>query len=209
VAAAQTIVLPPPGTIPKTPQSVRELTTSCSDPSYQLACKSYNELVSSQDPELMALFNSHDAYVCFRESEDVFYIMSLGTPEPNEFVKVGRNTFYQSRYDGIVVFERFKNGQEDESKMVTGQWTKFGPNSNPHFETLSKSIPHLAVTDSEIYFYEEYKNLGGGTTKYTVQIRRSTMRASESFEWHNPSTDPKKPPTNGTDTNSGHCIVFN
>jgi len=156
----------------------------------------------------MALLQSRDTYVCFREGEDVFYMISLGTPPGGDFKKIGQSPFYRPPYHGLVFYKRFKGGQDDDSKIVSGEWTKLGPDASPNFETPAKQIPSLHVTESEISFYEEYKNVGGGETTYSLQIRRSTMRASETFQWHISPADPKKQPNNGSDTDSGHCILF-
>lgn len=178
-AIGQDIVLPPPGPIPKTAQQSppsRDYSYACSLPSTEAACKSYNELVTSRDKDLLDVLKMRDTYVCFRENEDAFSVISLDTPQPLEFKKVLKG-FYEAGPSSWVFHLRFKNGQDDKSELLIGKWTKLEPGSSPFFQTLPKANPSLSAGESAITLLEEFQNLSGGKTTYTLQVRRSTMRA--------------------------------
>ena len=210
-ATTQDITLPPPGPIPKTAQqsAPRDYSTSCTLPETAAACRSYNELVTSRDADLIQLLTIRDAYVCFRENQDVFNVIAIDSPRSTEFKKMSQNGFYQARPSSYIVFHRFKNGQTDHRLLIAGKWTKFDPASAPYFTTIGKESPVLDVSDSEITLSEEYRNITGGKTNYTFRIRRSTMKATETFQWDNPPPEPKAGPDRGESTDKGHCISFN
>ena len=188
----------------------REYSTSCSTFETKAACKSYNELVSAKDSELLTLLKMHNTYVCFREDEDLFNVIALDTPAPGRFTKVSaKSALYQAGETSVILFERFKKGQSDDNQLIFGKWTKLGEDALPYFSTPANQSPSLNVSDSEITYFEEFKNVGGGSTKYTFQIRRSTMRASEIFQWQTPPKDAKSNPNRGDNEFEGHCITFN
>jgi hypothetical protein len=210
-AIGQDIVLPPPGPIPKTAQQAppsRDYSAICSLPSTEAACKSYNELVTSRDKDLLDVLKMRDTYVCFRENEDVFSVISLATPQPSEFKKVPKGAFYDAGPSSWVIHLRFKNGQDDKSDFLIGKWTKLEPGSSPFFQTLPKANPSLSASESAITLLDEFENLKGGKTTYTLQVRRSTMRASEEFQWDDPPKDTKSTPERGSQTYDAHCIIF-
>jgi hypothetical protein len=93
--------------------------------------------------------------------------------------------------------------------VLVGKWTRFGPAGPRSFVTNGKESPTLEVSDSEISLFEAFKNIGGGKTTYSFKVRRSTMRATETFQWDNPAPNTKSGPERGEDTDAGHCISFN
>lgn len=207
-AAAQDITLPPPGPIPKQVET-RDFSTSYAEPLLASACKSYNELVSSKDDDLMTMLTSRETYVCFREAEDVFNVISMGTIPPKLlFKQIQKTNVYQASRASLIFYRRFKDGQADESLLFSGHWKRVGEDGDPFFDSDIKEPSNISVGNSEIALGEDFKNIGGGTTTYILKIRRSTKRVSETFQWDNPPKDAKSQPDRGNSTNEGHCITF-
>src|ERR1700681_1382289 len=59
-------------------------------------CKSYNEMVFASDKQLLSIFETDIAFVCFRPSQDVFFTLSYAQPRYEEFTRVGTTTTYQT-----------------------------------------------------------------------------------------------------------------
>jgi hypothetical protein len=95
---------------------------------------SYNEMVLAKDDDILSVLHTPKAYVRFRNSEDVFSVVSIGSPFS-------------------LTFKKQPNG-------------------------------------------------------YTIQIRRSTLRSTETIQWNNPGKDAKSPPDRGDLDFDGHCSVF-
>lgn len=189
--------------------TTRDYTTTCSLPEIKAACRSYNELASVRDPDLIALLKVPNSYVCFREADDVFNVIAVDTPPAALFTKIQKTPNLYQVETAFITYQRFKNGQSDDYQLLIGSWTRVGQDGQLYFSTAPKQSPSMSVSESEIAYFEGYKNVSGGDTKYTLQIRRSTLRSSESFQWQTPAKDQKSTPNRGTDDITGHCITFN
>ena len=194
-AQDQTPALPP-----------KDFTVQCSTfPTSLQACRSYNEMVTAKDADILGTMSHASSYVCFRSNEDVFLIFSIADPYTLKFKKQP-NGFLQA--SGWIVFKSYKGGQIDELQIGTGTWETPAEQSSPFFNTVPKDDPNVYINDSQISLNHEFKNLGGGTTNYSLQIRRSTLRATESMQWEIPPKDPKSPPNRGTVDYDGRCVAF-
>lgn len=195
----------PPSITPTPPQ--KDFTVQCSAfPTSGQACRSYNEMIAAKDPDILGTISHADSYVCFRSDEDVFLIFSFGDPYNLKFKKKEQSGLLQA--PGWVVSKRFKTGQIDDLQIGSGAWETVDEETPPSFNTPSKSDPSIYINDSQISLSHNFKNFGGGTTNYSLQIRRSTLRASESMAWETPPKKPQSPPDRGTMDYEGRCIAF-
>jgi hypothetical protein len=189
----------------KTPAPTTDHKIDCSGVSSPLGCKSYNEMVEAKDADLLSLLKQRDVYVCFREYEDVFSVIGIDTPYDYAFRKLPNGTYHA---DSSIMYLRFKAGQNESFRMVFGKWTKIGADGNPFFATPPRSDTSASVTDSEVSLSYDFRNVGGGLTTYSFQMRRSTLRASETLQWNNPPTKEKAAPDRGSQDYDGHCVLF-
>jgi hypothetical protein len=174
------------------------------------SCQSFNEMVASHDKDLTDLFKGAGV-VCFRPDEDVFFLITFDDGPILDETKKPPSTF------GAAFYQGYQSETSDNSKAVYGKWTK--PFGALLFTSTSPGNVNTTIDDSEIFFAFEYKNIGQGITNYSVQVRRSTLRFLETFEWTLPKdnkpakTAPKAPsikPEMETKkiTNSGYCNAF-
>jgi hypothetical protein len=175
-----------------------------------LGCTSFKEMVEKNDFDiLLALKNSTNTYVCFIPNEDEFLVAAFGLPADSDF-NPGTVRGMLVAPD-IFSYYRFKNGVEDSSDTVFGNWTKV-KGFKPSFRS-DKDIKtsHASVDDSEVVYDRTYANLNGTETTYTVRIRRSTLRFNESYD------APETPvPTKGAPntkpvrrySDNGYCAEF-
>jgi hypothetical protein len=143
------------------------------------------------------------AFVCFRENEDAFIIVSFEQPKDTDFQKdpkTGAITF-----PGLASIRRFSKGLSDESKLLFGTWAKAYPTSDPTFVSTSKTSDNEVFIDrSELSISYSFTNLGKTKTNYSLQIRRSTLRFLET--WQFPGNEKEKADTRTS--GSGHCAAF-
>jgi hypothetical protein len=183
-----------------------DYTVQCSTvPLASAACHSFDEMVVAKDDEILSILRTPEAYVCFRNSEDMFSVISIGLPFNLTFKKQANGALLAA---GMVTYRRIKSGQNDESQLAFGNWITVNQEQYPFFSSTPKQDPTVSVSESEISLEHSYKNLAGGTTDYTIQIRRSTLRSTETIQWKNPGKDAKSPPDRGTLDFDGHCSVF-
>jgi hypothetical protein len=171
----------------------------------QAACRSYNEMVLAKDDDILSILHAPEAYVCFRNSEDMFSVVSIGSPFSLTFKKQPNGALLAA---GMVPYRRLKSGQNDDYDVSFGNWITINQEQYPFFSSTPKQDPVVSVSESEISIEHSYKNLAGGTTDYTIQIRRSTLRATETIQWNNPGKDARSPPDRGDLDVDGNCSVF-
>jgi hypothetical protein len=176
-------------------------------------CKSYNEMVAKNDSDVMSSIKSASiAYVCFVPDDDEFLITTFGRPEEASYTPKTMNLNILEASD-LFSYSDFKNGVIERADATFGKWTKIKNFSmNPSFEGKSGSETNVSISDAEVYYETRFQNLNGTTTTYTLQIRRSTLRFSESFKWPQLAEDRKgtKAPTKAADqfTINGYCTEF-
>jgi hypothetical protein len=170
-----------------------------------VACHSFNELVAAKDDDVLTMLRRPEAYLCFRNSDDIFSIVTIGSPYDVTFKKQPNGTL---QAPGVVSYRRFKDGQDDEYQFSFGNWRTINRDDYPFFSSPPKEDPTISVSQSEISVQHSFKNVGGGTTNYVIQIRRSTLRSTETLQWQNPPKDAKSPPARGSEDFEGHCTAF-
>jgi hypothetical protein len=133
---------------------------------------------------------STNTYVCFRQNADVFFVISFQQ-------RVG--TGYVAP---LVRYKLFKDGILDDSRIAYGDWQE-ALNGSYTFRQSKTSEASALVTDDEVHFGYSFKNSKAQVTHYGAQIRRSTLRCSEDYEY--PSDMDK-----GRDSNNfaGYCQEF-
>ena len=57
----------------------------CSTLENAVGCKSYNEMFIAKDKDLLESFDDDEAYVCFPESFDEFFVIAFSEPLPRDF----------------------------------------------------------------------------------------------------------------------------
>lgn len=180
-------------------------------------CRSYNEMVTNSDPELIRVLYSSTSFVCFRPNQDVFFTISYHEPQDDSLfveTKSGSGTYEQ---DSVLSYYRFKSGVVDEFQTFSGKWRKFGKAGQAFFTAApSAEGGGASVDDTEANVQYGFKNLAGTETAYSVSVRRSTLRFLESYEWGNPAPPQEESASNarkdsvskGADDVSGYCRYF-
>src|SRR5438445_5590158 len=155
-------------------------------PEPSAGCKSYNEMVRSGDKALRSTLNSSTTtFVCFRPYEDVFITISYEAPSYNAFVKNEVSKLYET--SGLLWYARYKQGVLDDSQVAGGKWKKYlRDGQEPSFVPDPKSVATSLISDSEVVFGYTFQNLSSTKTFYRVDLRRSTLRFVETYQWDNP-----------------------
>ena len=183
------------------------------------ACTSFNEMLSKGDDEISNAIKTDTAFVCFREYEDAFLIISFQQPIDRLFRISTPNISTQS---GMVWYLRFKDGVSDDEQVSGGKWKKLQIGDTPSISFASEPgrESSASINDSEVTFSYTFKNLSGTKTEYSLQIRRSTMRFHEIYQWPHqveekgkgtkpePATPSEAKGSDRSD-NSGYCTRFN
>jgi hypothetical protein len=174
------------------------------------ACYSYDEMVVKGDKDLVGSIRSSDnAFVCFREGEDTFLLLTFHIPDKIAFTPSGIKGYKQS--SGVVAYSTYKQGVMDDFRLASGMWLRSDDDSEaPTFSSYKKDEDQALFSDSEVGFYFKFTNLNHNQTDYALKIRRSTLRFNETFTWPETKGDGKKqvPESEGRDTNQGHCVEF-
>ncbi len=180
---------PPKKPSPKT--AAAKPAFACPDTEAQQACKSYQELLKANDRGLP----DGNAYICFRKSEDQFFIVTFSRPYfPKHWDKDLKELVpNETPRPGFGYAETYNNGVLDSTTMPTlnfsGQWQSLYPESNffssdkINGKTLNEKDPNVGVTieDAQVNIGYKYANRMEKTITYTLTIQRSTGRFSESF----------------------------
>src|SRR5882762_11174254 len=148
-------------------------------------CKSYNDMVTKNDSDVLSQVTADESFVCFRPADDVFFVLSYRFPGPAAFTIKTAGEVNQAR--GLIFYGRFKEGQREESKLAVGTWLS----DTGMFMAAPKTGPSATVIESEITYSYDYQNVKNNTIYYTLRIRKSTLRFAENFSW----IEPGKPKT--------------
>jgi hypothetical protein len=186
---------PRPQTKPQTP------TVNCSDVQTSKACGSFKQLLDAHDKDVIELLSLPTSYVCFRPNEDSFLILEHKDPlSPYEWRSLddGVGEIQQSTTNLI----EYRDGVETSAKYVRRYWYRYSTTAKPLFRPEKTDDIYeglkLNIDDSEISIDFPFKNQNGGTTEYSLVIRRSTGRFVETFSAEGtPNT-----------THSGTCLIY-
>ncbi len=161
----------------------------CSGERNVQSCRSFNEMVEHQAKDLITALSTN-TYVCFRSNADIFFVISLQQRAGSGYVTP------------LVQYKLFKDGILDDSRIAHGDWQKALDGSYT-FRQSKTSEASASVTDDEVHFGYSFKNRKAQVIGYRAQIRRSTLRFSEDYEYPI-ETD------GGHDTNhfTGYCEEF-
>src|SRR6478609_65963 len=89
-------------------------------------CKSFSEMVSRKDEDLMAKIKPPvAAYICFTPKSDEFTAVSFSPPEDSDFQQDEKNK-YVSKAPGFAEIATYLDGVENYSTTFFGQWTAYG-----------------------------------------------------------------------------------
>jgi hypothetical protein len=189
------------------PSATPSYAADCSMVYAPTACRSFNEMVTKKDKDLVSTLASGYTFVCFRSQEDTFVLISYSRPASVLFKKHPTLEYFQR--EGIVFYDRYKDGVRDDSQMSAGEWAKFDlASENASFGPQEKSAPNApqsTINDAEVGFAYSFSNIAGTKTDYQIQIRRSTLRFVETYS---APDDPKKGTFSKT-TATGYCAEFN
>ena len=176
-------------------------------------------MVFASDKQLLSIFETDIAFVCFRPSQDVFFTLSYAQPRYEEFTRVGTTTTYQT--PGMLYYVRYKNGVRDDVQLVFGSWKKYtkdGAQPAQFFPSKAAGSPNGNISADEVGMEYSFSNLSDTKTAYNVAIRRSTLRFVENYMWENPPEKPKKSKaadqsqqsdsTKGSEDITGYCALF-
>jgi hypothetical protein len=201
----------PPVTLPTL---VPGFTVDCAALNATDSCKSYNEMIEHHDEEIVAEVKP-PSFVCFRPDDDIFLTMSPTSPPQFLSIKPGKPGAIDS-IDGYVYYNTYKKGVADDSRFISGNWKRVPLSSDPFFASAKDNPTKAFVSSTELTVSFEYKNLRGSTTKYSLQIRRSTKRFVESYEFPDEkpaATSKNRVPATAPAGNSrleytGYCAEF-
>jgi hypothetical protein len=170
----------PPAPSPKIP------TADCTLVDDSPGCRSFNEMLVSQDKDLTSAFDgSYIVYACFERGADIFRIISISSPNPLLYEKE-KSTPIESQ-KSVAFYQQFKNGVSSDFQIIGGTWKH-----SPGFSEFFNSAPGdqtISVNDAEVAYTDTYENLRKTKTTYTLTIRRSTLRFAQNYRY--PSEDNK------------------
>ena len=173
------------------------------------SCKSYNQMVSSKDRDLLSILSGH-AYVCFRQDENTFFVISFDQPSKDRFVPT--SVPGKSQATGVVRYHRFKNGMSDDFRVVAGDWEKTAAGDNQQIRFASSSggktpasadETTAAVSQDEIRIGYSFENKEKTKVDYVLRVQRPTLGFIEDYEWLHPATNKRN-----HSTYTGHCSEF-
>jgi hypothetical protein len=176
------------------------------------SCNSFKQLVTANDKEIMASLST-TSWVCFRPRTDEFIIFHM-KPLSSSAWQWSNDAQWQIQYSGFLLSE-YRDGVRYRFEGVGHYWHRSNSDSEPIFSPESigknatptfypKSTGHrFFITDTEISVDYPFLNQNNGTTQYSLVIRRSTARFTESYTAVG---------AGGTPTiikHSGSCFVYN
>ena len=166
-------------------------------------------MLSSKDREVLSMFSGH-TYVCFRQDEDTFFVISFEQPSEDRFRKMRVPGTPQTT--GLVRYHRYKNRMSDDFRAVAGDWEKIaiGDSKRIRFASSSgdKASPSTeqttaSVDENEILIGYSFQNREKSTVDYQLQVQRSTLGFVEDYEWTDPKTN-----KHNQNTYTGDCTEF-
>ena len=215
VAVSMAKAFPQQETQPTRPEAAFDCTKL---PYASAGCQSYNEMLTKGDKDLFGLVNGSHVFACFKPDEDVFFVVSLIEPYASEYTAPSRTAADNLQSTGIVSYARFKNGVQEDANTLTGLWRKFKVTNVTTFSAKDdQNTTRAAANDTEISFDHSFRSSNNTRTVYALQIRRSTLRFSETYTASEipPASKPGKTPTQPQTkapnqiASGGYCAEFN
>ncbi|MGA3016014.1 MAG: hypothetical protein ABSF62_02765 [Bryobacteraceae bacterium] len=184
---------------PQPPIKPKASGVNCSEAQIEKACSSFKQLAEAHDKDILESLEP-PSYVCFRPNEDAFLIFHVDAPNTWTWKK-------SDDEDGQIQTSRatlttYRGGLLDVAKAGLGYWRRSWSGQEPYFDSEStegifKGLK-ITILPTQVFVEYPFQNQNGGTTQYSLTIRRSTGRFTETFAVNDtPST-----------TNSGTCLVL-
>jgi hypothetical protein len=172
---------------------------ACPDPEAAIACKSFQELVRANDPEVMNdLAHQDHVYACFLPGKDEFFEVRFSEPSwfgfrppTAEQVKDGVSSDALT-ISGGSEFAYYKNGVWEENLSVhnIGNWLYFPLGDKTDLQSMRKNATskraqfkgkNIEIEDDRWTLTETYKNQADTETRHTVTVQLATGRFKENF----------------------------
>lgn len=188
--------LPRPATKPKTP------TVNCSEPQSLKACSSFKQLLEAHDKEILESISQPTSYACFRPTDDAFLIFHADDPGRYGWKKSDDGFGEMKQFPTSARLTEYRDGVSYSIKDGRASWYRSAPDAQPVFNFESKDGRFKGLTidiyPAEILVAYPFDNQASVTTQYSLAIRRSTGRFTETYSSEGtPST-----------THSGTCVMY-
>ena len=180
-------------------------------------------MITAADPDIISATQSRTAIACFRDYADKFFIVAYSVPMYDVEFRPTKIEGWLQAY-GTAIFSSYADGNSDDYRLVRGSWSKSKDDAigEAMFESFKgpPQMMQVQITPSEIGLAFQFQNLANTTTSRTIQIRRSTLRYSDTLDAPDtvtpkgkasakaPAPPPAAPVTTRT-TFSGHCVKLN
>lgn len=185
--------------LPKKPTTP---SVNCSAAQTSKACSAFKQLLEAHDTDILHAVMSPTSYVCFRPIEVAFLIIHVEPPSAYGWRKDGSNVGQTQEITSSVSLTEYRDGVFYTMKDGRGYWRRFSPDEDPMFhsestEGMFKGLK-ISILGAEIFIDYPFENQAGGTTQYSLTLRRSTGRFIETFAGENAPTT----------THSGACLIY-
>jgi hypothetical protein len=175
--------------------------TPCPDVESTKACKSFEELLQADDPDLMSDLAQQDhIYACFLPDEDVFFEVNFSEPSwfnfakpSDEQIKDGISPNALTVLGGSEI-AYYTNGIWDENKSlhIIGNWIyyRLGEKTDDfksmRMNATSKRAQfkgqEIEIDNDRWALSETYKNRANTQTRHSLTLQPSTGRFKETYE---------------------------
>lgn len=145
-------------------------------PENGLGCRDFKDLRDHGDADIAEYFYAHDetthTYACFRNIEEGFFILQYS------------RWFLGSVGTGTFTFEEFENQQSSKNQFGEIKWRSengFISEASVLIKPGTKPQPLGAIDQSALTYETSYPNRQDTTTHYTLSVRWSTGRFTETY----------------------------
>lgn len=194
------------------------------------SCRSFHELLNTKDADILEkIGKGNEAFVCFRADQDSFFIAEYSRITWSSWIRDSEGwpndatsgPFYAY---GSASMTNYRRGQDDDwyAAGPLGKWKawghmgKYAPKNGaplitdgpPPMFSEKCSFPDgekcsFFIDNTGFKFFRNFTNKNEGTTDYSLEIRLSTGRYTETYSWSK-----AKDLDAGEDTNTGRCEVY-
>lgn len=175
---------------------------NCSEAKTAKACGSFKQLLDAHDKDILDSLSRKTTYVCLRPNEDAFLIFHVEPPSPYGWRKAEDGVGQTQESKSSANLTEYRDGVFYTIKDARAPWYRSSADSEPlfHSEPTEGMFKGLKVTidPTEVFINYPFDNQSGGTTKYSLTIRRSTGRFVETLETESRTVA----------THSGSCFVY-
>lgn len=172
--------------------------TACPDKSAPKACRSFQELLRSNDAGLLnGLAHEDHLYVCFASTGDEFFTVSYSEPAAIAFSEPSPEQAQQGvpqsalAASGASDFASFRNGVRDSDASFhdPGNWVYLPPaqadldtmRQNADFRQAQFKGKLIQIANDEWKLVESFRNESDSMTRHTVTVQLATGRFRQEF----------------------------